>query len=109
MLEVLLIVLVILWLTGNLSIPGIVIPNFHLFTVNGHPISLWNLITFVIIVWVLGLLPHPFKEIAAVLLVLWVLSLFGFIAIAGLTNLIVIGIIVGIVAAIMKNGWGQRH
>lgn len=109
MLEVLLIVLVILWLTGNLSIPGIVIPDFLLFSFNGQPVTLWDLITFVIIVWILGLLPHPFKEIAAVLLVLWVLSVFGIIAIAGLTNLIVIGIIVGIIAAIMKNGWGHRH
>jgi hypothetical protein len=108
MLEILLIVLVILWLTGNLSIPGIVIPDFLLFVVNGRSISLWDVITFVIIVWVLSLLPHPFREIAAVLLVLWVLSLFGILAIAGLANLIVIGIIIGIVAAIWQNR-GHSH
>jgi hypothetical protein len=109
MLEILLIVLVVLWLTGNLTIPGVVIPDFLLFNINGHPITLWNVITFLVIVWILGLLPHPFKEIAGVLLILWVLSLLGIIAIAGLTNLIVIGIIVGIVAAIMKDGWGRSH
>lgn len=102
MLEILLAVLVILWLTGNLNIVGLEIPNYILFQLNGVDITLWNVIIFVVILWALGILPSPIREISGVLLVLWVLSILGILAIPGLTNLLVIAIIVGIVASILK-------
>ena len=102
MLEILLVVLVVLWLTGNLNLGGLTIPDYTLIVINGQAITLWDLITFLIILWILGLLPSPFREIAGVLLVLWVLSLFAIIPIAGLSNLLIIAIIVGIVASIFR-------
>jgi hypothetical protein len=102
MVEILVVVLFLLWLSGNLVIPGIVIPNFLLFSLNGHPITVWNLITFAIMVWLLGLLPTPFREVAGVILVLWVLSILGILAFAGLPNLLVIVLIIWLVASILK-------
>lgn len=102
MLEILVVVLIVLWLTGNLAIPGLAIPRVTLFSLNGHPITLWNILIFIVTVWAASLLPSPFKEIAGVLLVLWVLSLLGIIAFAGLTNLLVIVMIVWLVASLLK-------
>lgn len=42
------------------------------------------------------MLPSPFREIATVILVLWLLSLFGIIAIAGFSQILIIALIVGI-------------
>ena len=95
MLAALLIVLVILWVLGYISIPFI--PNFYLFTINAHRISLWDLLTFLVVAWVIGILPSPFRQIAFVLLILWTLSTLGIIGFVGLPSLILIAIIIGIV------------
>jgi hypothetical protein len=102
MLEVILVILILLWLTGNLHISGLTIPDYVLFHLNGHPISLLNLLVFMVICSAVGVLPSPIREIAGVLLLLWVLSILGIIAIAGLSNLLVIAVIVGIIVALLK-------
>lgn len=102
MLEIILLILVVLLLTGNIKIPGFAFPNYILFYIHGQPVTIISLLIFVVILWAIGILPSPFREIAGVLFVLWLLSLFGFIAIAGLSNLIVIAIIVGIVFSILR-------
>ena len=101
MLEVILVILILLWVTGNLHITGITIPDYLLFQLNGHPVTLMNLLVFLVIVWAIGVLPSPIREISGVLLLLWVLSVLGFIAIAGLANLLVIAVIIGIVLALI--------
>ena len=102
MLEILLFILILLWLTGNLHVRGLVIPDYSLFVINGRPITVINILVFIVIAWAVGLLPSPFREIAGVLLVLWVLSILGVLAIAGLANLLVIAVIVGIVASLLN-------
>jgi hypothetical protein len=101
MIEILLIILIILFLTGNFQISGS-IPHMVLFNINRQPITLWNLLIFLLILWIIGLLPTPLREISGVLLILWILSILGFIAFAGLSNLIIIAIIVGIIASILR-------
>ncbi len=102
MLEIIAVVLIILLLTGNLQIDGFTLPRSVLFSLNGQPITIVNLLIFLIILWAIGVLPSPIREIAAVLMVLWLLTLFGFLAIAGLSNLLIIAIIIGIVFSIVK-------
>ncbi len=102
MLEVIVVLLILLWLTGNLNISGLTIPDFALFQLNGQIISLWDLLIFIIVLWAIGILPSPFRQIAGVLLVLWVLSILGILAFAGLSNLLVIAIIVGIIVSIVQ-------
>ena len=99
MLEVLLLVLVILWFFGYITIPGLVIPKLTLFYISGRPVTLWEFLIFIVIVSTVKLLPSPFWEIATVLVVLWLLSALGIIVIAGigLTHLLLITIIVGLV------------
>jgi hypothetical protein len=102
MLEVIVGALILLWLTGNLRISGLTVPQMVLFRINGQPVTVVNLLICIVIIWALGALPSPFREVAGVLFVLWLLSLLGVIAIAGLSNLIVIAIIVGIVISILQ-------
>jgi len=97
MISVLLIILIILWIFGYLNLPGLVLPDLLLFTINGQPITLWDIITLLIISWIVGLLPSPFREIAGILLVLWVLSVLGFLAIGGLSGLLLPIIIIGLI------------
>ena len=102
MTEIILVLLVIALITGFIQIPGFTLPNYVLFSINGESITLLNVLIFLLILWAIGILPSPFREIAGVLFVLWLLSVLGFIAIAGLSNLLVIAIIVGIVVSMVK-------
>lgn len=97
MLLALLLILIILWLLGYIPVAIFAIPNLVLFSINNHPISLWNLIVFAIILAIIGVLPRPFREIASVLLILWILSLLGIFFIAGFSNIIVLAIIIGVI------------
>ncbi len=104
MLEIIVVLLIFLWLTGNLTIPGLVLPDISLFEINGQVISLWDLIILALVAWALGLLPSPFRQIAGVLLVLWLLSVLGFLSLVGisLSSIILIAIILGIVASLFN-------
>lgn len=97
MLELLIITLILLWFLGYVRFEGITIPDWVLFSVNGHPITLWNILTVTVIAWVIGILPSPFREIASVILVLWILAVLGFISITGLPSILIITIILGLV------------
>lgn len=79
MIGILLIVLVVLFLLGYIDVSGLSIPNITLFSINNHPVTLWNLLFLGVAGWLIGILPTPFRQIAMVLLVLWVLSVLGII------------------------------
>ncbi len=100
MIVALIIILGILWLLGLVPIVGIVIPDFSLFIINGHPITLWNILILLVISWAIGILPRPFQVAASVLLLLWILSELGILAIAGLSHVIVLAIIIGLIVSI---------
>jgi len=93
------IILAILWLLGYFPISGISIPNLVLFSINNHPITLWNILILAVVGWAIGILPRPFQAIASVLLLLWILSVLG-ILIAGFSNIIVLVIIVALIVSI---------
>jgi hypothetical protein len=100
MLVALIITLAILWLFGLLPVVGIAIPDISLLAINGHAITLWDILILLVVSWAIGLLPRPFQVVASVLLLLWVLSVLGILAIAGLSNIIVLAIIIGLVVSI---------
>jgi len=102
MITALIVTLIILWFLGYVRIDGITIPDINLFTINGQPITLWSILILLIVGWAISVLPTPFRQIAAVLLILWILSVLGILAIGGLalSNLLVIAIIVGLIASL---------
>ncbi len=100
MLIAIVIILIVLWILGYAPLSGIPIPNLVLFTINNHPVTLWEILILAVVSWAIGILPSPFQAIAGVLLLLWVLSVLGILAIAGLSNIIVLVIIVGLIISI---------
>jgi hypothetical protein len=92
--------LAILWFLGYAPISGISIPNFVLFTINNHQITLWEVLILLVVSWAIGILPRPFQAVAGILLLLWILSALGILAIAGLSSVIVLVIIVGLIISI---------
>jgi hypothetical protein len=100
MLIAIVIILAILWFLGYAPISGISIPNLVLFSINNHPITLWNILILAVVGWAISILPRPFQAVASILLLLWILSVLGILAIAGLSSIIVLVIIIGLIASI---------
>jgi hypothetical protein len=94
------VILAILWFLGYAPISGISIPNFVLFTINNHAVTLWEVLILMVVGWAIGILPRPFQAVAGILLLLWILSALGILAIAGLSSVIVLIIIVGLIISI---------
>lgn len=101
MLGALLVILIILWFFGYIGIPA-VLPDIVLFNINSRPITLWSILILIVVSWLIGLLPSPFREIATVLLLLWILSTLGIFAFAGLSSLLIIAIIIGITVYLLR-------
>jgi len=100
MLIAIVVILVILWFFGYMPLSGISIPNYALFAIGGHTVTLWEVLILLVVGWAISILPRPLQAIASVLLLLWILSVLGIFAIAGLSNIIVIVIIVGLFLSI---------
>lgn len=105
MLGTLLVILFILWVLGYFTIPGLAIPNIVLFSINNHPITLWAILTLIVVSWLVGILPSPLREIAGVLVLLWILSMLGILAVGGLPSIIIIVIIVGLALYLIRGAF----
>jgi len=99
MLVTIVIILIILWLLGYSPISGVSIPNPILFSINNHPVTLWEILILAVISWAIGILPRPLQAVASILLLLWILSVLGIFAIVG-SNVIVLIIIVALIISI---------
>jgi hypothetical protein len=99
MIIAIIVILIILWLLGYGPLQVL---HVKLFAFNSHVITLWDVLIFLVVIYLIDTLPRPFREIAAVLLVIWFLSTLGFIAIAGLSNLLIISLIIGLVLYIVS-------
>lgn len=97
-----LIFLILLWVLGYINIPYISINNIVLFDLLGKAITLYDILIFALMVWLIDLLPWPFRGLAGVVLALWLLAFFGIIAIAGLSQIIVLALIVGLIAYLLS-------
>lgn len=88
-------ILIILGVFGFLQVP---LFAFSVFVLGNTVITLNDVLLFFVMMWLIGMLPYPFREIASVLFLLWILGSLGIIAIAGFSNIVLIAFIVGLVA-----------
>lgn len=102
MLPFVLIFLIVLFALGFINIPFIPIRDIELFVLMGRSITIYDLILFLFIVWIIDLLPWPFRGLALAILVLWLLSFFGIIVITGFSNILILGLIIGVIAYLMR-------
>ena len=94
MLQTILIIFIVLWLLGFIHIGFFAIPLLGAFTVQ-------SLLYLVIILFLVSLLPGIFRTVAIILLILWLLSTFGFLFIGGLTNIILLILIVVVIFSLV--------
>jgi len=104
MLALIIILLIVFWYLGYIQVSVFPFLSHVLFIVNAHPVTLWEILVLLIISWAVGVLPSPIRQIAAVLLILWVLATLGFIAIAGFSSIVIIAIIVGLIFYFLEGG-----
>ncbi len=104
MLAGLIIILAILWFLGYIHIDGINLPDTSLFQINGQTVTIIDLLILALVATAISILPSPFREISGVLLILWILSVLGILAIGGLalTNWLVLAIIIGLIIALFR-------
>ena|SRR3989344_120743 len=100
MLVTIIVILVILWFLGYSPISGITMPNFVLFTINAHPVTLWEILILMAVIWAIGILPRTFKIVALVLLLLWAISVLGIFTVTGLPNIVVIVMIIALILSV---------
>ncbi|KKU92174.1 MAG: hypothetical protein UY21_C0004G0009 [Microgenomates group bacterium GW2011_GWA1_48_10] len=104
MVAFLLIVLAVLYFLGYIHLPALPVADRVLFHLFRRPITLYDILVFAIILALIDLLPSPFQEIAAVLLLLWLLSFFGVITIFGFSNVVVLVVIFGLIYYLLTGG-----
>lgn len=104
MLAILFLVLIALWFLGYIRIEGFNLPEIILFTVNGRPITLWDILILVAVAWAISIIPSPIKQIVGILLILWILVVLGILSIGTfpLASILVLAIIVGIIAVLLS-------
>lgn len=96
-------ILVVLWLLGIIGIPWLARPHFPFLNILGFNFTIEKLLVIALLIWIASSLGGPFRQIVWVLVVLWILSTLGIIAIGGLSNLIVIGIVTGLVLSLIQS------
>jgi len=92
MLILLLVLLTVFWLLGYIAIPGVSLRK-EIFSIRGRQITVWDVLTFLVILWIIGVLPGPFHAIAAILLVVWLLGIIGIIQVANFSAIVILTII----------------
>ncbi|OGK12919.1 hypothetical protein A3A93_01740 [Candidatus Roizmanbacteria bacterium RIFCSPLOWO2_01_FULL_38_12] len=102
MLGILLIFLLLVVSLGYVKVPYIAIRDIALFELFGKTISLYDLLAFLLILWVIEILPWPFRGLATIILLLWLLSFFGIITIVGFSDILLVALVLGIVAYIFN-------
>lgn len=95
-------IIVVLWLIGIIRIPWLMMPSFPSFNILGFDLTIQKLVIIAILVWIASSVGGPLRQIVWVLVILWILSTLGFIAISGLGNLLVIGIVIGLILSLVQ-------
>ena len=79
--------LVILWLLGVINLPILNTPLFHVF---GRAFTVSHLVTLLFFGYILKFLPGLVQTIVAILLCIWLLSIFVFPAVGGLFSIVLV-------------------
>lgn len=84
MIEATLVILLGLFLLGFVHIPGVTIPNYQLFVMNHHMITLYEVLIVLVAFGLLMFLPRFMRIIVGALLIIWIISTLGIIVVNGL-------------------------
>lgn len=99
MLEIILVLLIVFWFLGYGPLTALKIP---LFSISHFHVNLWDILIFLLIIWLIDSLPGALRMVVVVALVIWLLGTFGIVAIPMFSNLVIIAIIVGLGLYLIK-------
>lgn len=108
MIELALVLLLGLFLLGFIKIPGITIHNYNLFTLNHHTVTLFEVLTLIVIFGLLVLLPRFLRIVIGALLIIWIMATLGIIAVQGLP-IITIVVLMVVVSIHRSFHWYHRY
>lgn len=93
MLTIILLLLIVFWFMGYGPLTALKIP---LFAFERFSINLWDILIFFLIIWLIDALPGPIRSIVVIALLIWLLGVFGIIAVPIFSNLVIIAVIIGL-------------
>ena len=82
---------------GVVRIPVLRFIDFPILSIAGRAVGLVELLKFILILWLIRILPSPIREIVTVILIIWLLSFFGLFFFAGFSNILVLLLIIGLI------------
>lgn len=97
MLTYLVFFLILFWLLGIVKFPVLSVVNSPIIYLGYKAIGVYDILVFILIVWLIRVLPSPLREIVSLFLVIWVLSFFGLFFFGGLANLLILLLIIGLI------------
>lgn len=100
MLIAILVILFLLWFLGYGPLQTL---SINLFNINGRVITLWDILIFIVLIWLVDALPGPLRPIAAIIFAVWIFASLGFIAIPALSSLLIVSTIVGLLLYIVSS------
>lgn len=80
-------------------------PQLVLFNVDGRQVTLWNFLFLIAVLWLISLSPSPFRQITSIILFLLVLSILGFFSFPGLSVILMISVVLGIIFRFVGGYW----
>lgn len=98
MVKLMLGIFIVLWLLGFIHIGFF---DNALFSIADHQLTLHSVLFFILILFLINLLPGIFRTIAIILLILWLLSTFGFLFFGGLANIILFILILAVIFSLV--------
>ena len=93
---IVIVALLVLWLVGVIQIPGLAIRDFTLFRFQNHTVTLLEVLIFLVLLWAVETLPSPLRELTVLAVIMWLLSTLGIIVVAGLPNILILAVVVGL-------------
>ena len=108
MVELVIVLIVLFWLLslfGTQINIGAEIFDTRLLTIGQADVTVRNVILFCLVLWLIGALPRPYREIATILCVLWLLSIMGLVVLPvafSLTNILVPLLVIGVIIYIIR-------
>lgn len=95
-------IVVVLWLLGIISIPWMMMPHFPVFSILGYSITIQRLLIIGILIWLGMSMGSPFRQMLWVFFILWLLSTLGIIGSIGMSMLIIVSVVVGLVLSVVQ-------
>lgn len=100
MLGIILLLLILFWFMGYGPLAAL---RIHLFSIGRISVNLWDILIFLLIIWLIDTLPGPVRSIVVIALIIWLLGFFGIIAIPMFSNIVIIAVIVGLGLYLISN------